>query len=347
MGEALGRCALAAGEVDCLQGARTPCNQQTVWHNLHASGFLQRQEVGIEWIALCVFSRFQRLAGQAWSQGADWRTYQASHHLANKAVEPSKPGTLQTAFQWMALNTRLRLRIPTVGADARLQVQGLDALELLLVEDEETLITDTWQEITGGPSFEPVGAPHSTSSNGGGSNGGSGGGGNGSGGNGAGNGGNAGGAGGNGGAAASGGGQAGAQLQQPQGPATPPQPQPPSSPQPQPHPQPLPSSLSPLSQLQAPQQQQQPAADQAPGQTQSNAGCSPCSLEFGGPDAASPPCGPSPGSPGPKLLFVVCQTDAAACLARVPDILGDMDTLDLGGLGLGNAGAQDLAQVRG
>ncbi|GBF95349.1 hypothetical protein Rsub_07777 [Raphidocelis subcapitata] len=129
-------------------------------------------------------------------------------------------------------------------------VRGIDSLEILLVEDEGTLISDTWQGITGGPSFEPA------------------------------------------------------------APAGPPPPPPP------------------------------PPGGSAAGGGEA-AECSSRPADAGAAAAAPPP----PPGPGPRLLLVVCQSDAAAALARVPEVLGEMDTLDLSGLGLGNAGACDVAET--
>jgi hypothetical protein len=141
----------------------------------------------------------------------------------------------------------------------------MDALEILLVEDEVTLITDTWQDVTGGPSFEPAAAP-----------------------------------------------AAAATLS---GPASP------------------------------------TAAPPAPGAAAAAAApAGACSA--GGDGGASCADSPSAGGPagagaGARLVFVVCQSEAAGALARIPEVVGDMDTLDVSGLGLGNAGAQEVAQVKG
>ncbi|KAI8475977.1 MAG: hypothetical protein J3K34DRAFT_516896 [Monoraphidium minutum] len=134
------------------------------------------------------------------------------------------------------------------------RVQGIDALEILLVEDEPTLITDTWNGITGGPSFEPARAP--------------------------------------------------------------------------PPPPPSPPPGGPAA-----------AAGAAPS-------CSPCGGAGGADGGADGGAGPhAAGGGAPRLALVVLQEAAAGCLARLPAMLGDMDTLDLSGLGLGNAGANDIAET--
>jgi hypothetical protein len=163
------------------------------------------------------------------------------------------------------------------------RVQGLDALEVLLVEDEGALIANAWQDITGGPSFEPSPPPPPP----GGCSAGEG----------------PGTAGGTAVAAPVAGGAA--------RPASPPPP----------------AAASPDGVA--------PAPPRSPPSLPSAGGS-------GGAAAA-----PAPHPPGPRLVFFVVQADAAGALARVPEVLGDMDTMDLSGLGLGNAGAREVAQVGG
>jgi hypothetical protein len=178
------------------------------------------------------------------------------------------------------------------------RVQGLENLEVLLVEDEATLITETWQDITGGPSFEPAPPPPppgACSSEGEAP-------------------------------AAGGGGAPGAAR-----PGTPPAAAPfpvARSPPPAATPAPEEAAAAAAPDSVSPAAAPEPAVPPVPAAT---------------PAASGSRSGAAP--PGPRLVFVVCQTDVAGALAKVPEVLGDMDTLDLSGLGLGSAGANEVAQV--
>jgi hypothetical protein len=49
--------------------------------------------------------------------------------------------------------------------------------------------------------------------------------------------------------------------------------------------------------------------------------------------------------PGPVLCFVLLQEQVVECVVQAPVVFGELESLDLSGLGLGDAGAVAMAEV--